>query len=864
MQPVTEETKRSMPRFSLGMILVAALVLATASCREQSRTDAMAEGARLSNEGNAKGAAVIYKTLLERDPKDNQARMELAKAYFAIGKADQAGREIEQLAALAEPPAGLHLLRGKVLVAQGKTDEALKALADHLAKDPDSADAWEYVGHAHVRARDLAEAADAYEHALSADPDRTRVWVELVATRIAQKQLPEAQAQVEALLAAHPDDQAGLHLLAQIQTMNNDMAAAQATFAKISAQHPGDIKARYNEAFILLATKGLSEKVEKASQAMVRDFPEQPEGYKLLGLVGLAKNNAAQAVENLERALRLRPEPETRFFLAQAYERNGNLETAVSELRKVLENHPRHARARQMLASLNLRMNRTDEAIAELEKLLQYDPDNYESMLTLGDIFLSRKDYAKSLTSYQSIPDDVPQAAAAHLKKAIVLGASGKPDQAEAEMRTTMRLAPAFLEARLALVALLKQQQRLDEAEAVLEAPGLRQTDAAQAMTVRGALLFQQGREDEAVVLLEKAKAMSPGLAPAYYTLAKIYSQKMEPEKAMDQYRQLLVQQPQSVAAHTALAAGLECEGKFDEAKRHLEQAAASKQLEPYLRLADFLARRNQAAAATEVLDQCLREHQNALPALLALSRVQLAAGDEAKSLAALGDVEAIDPKAAVSERIRRQVALKQWDQAEAEAGRLIELNAGSAGGQMVLASIKTQRGDLPGAERVLRQALAAEPSALRVRLELAGLLMQAGKAEEAGRLYEEAIAKSANPAEAYAARGLAWQTAGKHEAAIKDYEAALKLQANMPMVLNNLSMLYADRPAQAGKGLQYALAANALAENNPFVLDTLGYALLKNGRHKDAKAVLQRAAILAPQNREIAQHLEMADSTKK
>ena len=76
--------------------------------------------------------------------------------------------------------------------------------------------------------------------------------------------------------------------------------------------------------------------------------------------------------------------------------------------------------------------------------------------------------------------------------------------------------------------------------------------------------------------------------------------------------------------------------------------------------------------------------------------------------------------------------------------------------------------------------------------------------------------------------------------------------------------MAYADKPPLAAKSLEYALAAQVLAGDNPLILDGLGYALLKNDRQQDAILVLQRAALLAPKNQDIAQHLDMANVFKK
>jgi Flp pilus assembly protein TadD len=45
----------------------------------------------------------------------------------------------------------------------------------------------------------------------------------------------------------------------------------------------------------------------------------------------------------------------------------------------------------------------------------------------------------------------------------------------------------------------------------------------------------------------------------------------------------------------------------------------------------------------------------------------------------------------------------------------------------------------------------------------------------------------------------------------------------------------------------------------NPAIMDTLGYALLKNGRKADAQKVLERAVELLPNNPTVVYHLALA-----
>jgi len=86
--------------------------------------------------GDPKGAAEEYQKALQLDPKDTQARLQLANALFILRKLDAARQQIEQL--LAQDPkssAGLYE-RGRIENAQGQLPAALKDFQAVEQSDP--------------------------------------------------------------------------------------------------------------------------------------------------------------------------------------------------------------------------------------------------------------------------------------------------------------------------------------------------------------------------------------------------------------------------------------------------------------------------------------------------------------------------------------------------------------------------------------------------------------------------------------------------------------------------------------------------------------------------------------------------------
>jgi len=90
-------------------------------------------------------------------------------------------------------------------------------------------------------------------------------------------------------------------------------------------------------------------------------------------------------------------------------------------------------------------------------------------------------------------------------------------------------------------------------------------------------------------------------------------------------------------------------------------------------------------------------------------------------------------------------------------------------------------------------------------------------------------------------------------------YEAALAVNDDYAPALNNLAYLQMDVLGDHKEALQLAVRAFRAMPEDPAVLDTLGYALLKNGQADKAVTFLEKAARLRPNDATIKTHLDQA-----
>tara|TARA_B100001063_G_scaffold221684_1_gene227551 strand:+ start:369 stop:2063 length:1695 start_codon:yes stop_codon:yes gene_type:complete len=110
-------------------------------------------------------------------------------------------------------------------------------------------------------------------------------------------------------------------------------------------------------------------------------------------------------------------------------------------------------------------------------------------------------------------------------------------------------------------------------------------------------------------------------------------------------------------------------------------------------------------------------------------------------------------------------------------------------------------------------------------------------------------ILEKDNPlyAEATDGRGVAYERIGEWDKAEKDLLASLKADPNQAYVLNYLAYSWIEQNVKINESLSMLKKANKIKSNDPFIIDSLGWALFKLKRYKESKNYLQQAVRLMP-----------------
>ena len=95
--------------------------------------------------------------------------------------------------------------------------------------------------------------------------------------------------------------------------------------------------------------------------------------------------------------------------------------------------------------------------------------------------------------------------------------------------------------------------------------------------------------------------------------------------------------------------------------------------------------------------------------------------------------------------------------------------------------------------------------------------------------------------------RGVAYENIDEWDMAEKDLLESLKVNPDQAYVINYLAYSWIEQGIKIEKSLKMLEKANNLKSNDPYIIDSLGWALFKLKRYNESKDYLQLAVKLMP-----------------
>jgi len=175
-------------------------------------------------------------------------------------------------------------------------------------------------------------------------------------------------------------------------------------------------------------------------------------------------------------------------------------------------------------------------------------------------------------------------------------------------------------------------------------------------------------------------------------------------------------------------------------------------------------------------------------------------------------------------------------------------------------ATMQYRLGKVDEARTILQAMHTRDPDDLTVSLTLADIYRRQNQPDEARKIYDTIINDVGTPGEShwslFYTRGTIYEELGQWDKAEADFLKALELSPDQPVVLNYLGYSWVIRGENLEQALGMIRKAVELRPNDGNIVDSLGWALYKLGRYKEAVEQLERAVLLRPEVPEINEHL--------
>jgi tetratricopeptide (TPR) repeat protein len=405
-------------------------------------------------------------------------------------------------------------------------------------------------------------------------------------------------------LAAEPELAASYYhfTLARAYAQDKRYSDALEEFKKAIALNPDNAELRVQHALTLYEATYIREFVEECQKAIELD-PQDPAPHFLLGRYyftyrdGNQTNLMDKAAAEFQRVIELDPNHVMALdFLSRLLFMKEQWGTAVETLGRLTDLNPGYAHAHYLRAFALVRMERPEEAIAVLERAVEYQAVDVDHFKLLGGLYLQQREVAKAVEA---------------LSKAVEMDRRGEDPGLRLELAKALKADRRLPEAVELLTAVIASRDELE-----FEA-GFELAEAYRLM----------GRRPEAIERYQRLLEMKQAetFRPIIQTrLALVYQEAKQFDKAIELLQSVSDADPDKIENNLTLVYALKESGRHAEALALVDRLLAKSPNDTYVTLAkgQVLGAMGQTQKGVELLKESGFKQDDPEPFVLAASQL--------------------------------------------------------------------------------------------------------------------------------------------------------------------------------------------------------------------------------------------------
>ncbi len=684
-------------------------------------------------------ALALYRKAVEAKPDMIAAHAAIISILLQKKEVDEAAKQMAALKRVAPNNPQTLYLQAWTALRQKDLPAARSAIQEHLRVAPESPLGLLLAGAIEYELQSYAQAEHYLSQVLMRAPRHPLAWRLLINTYLRTGQTSRALERLQPVIDQFKNDPTMLTLAGEVYIANGDVKQAGEYFAKAAAIDPKNAQSRTG-----------------------------------LALTHLAQGESETGMRELEQVASSGSDLRADFMLIAAHVRQREFDKALAAVDRIDKKQPNTALAANVRGGVLLAKGDATGARKQFERALQIDPNYFPAAAQLTRLDMEEKKPDAARERLDAVIAKDPKNLAALLGLAeLKRRAGGTPQEVTALLQKAVAAQPTDPAARIALIRYQAEVKDLKSAMLSAQDAVAALPNRAQILELAGAVHEAAGENNQAVSIYRKLAALSPKSPVPLLHMARAQAAADNKEDAVESLQKALELKPDLVEAQRGLilidlkadqvkdalevarqvqkqrpkeAVGYVLEGDIYKAKeRWTEAANAYRAAFKLSRSTDVAVRLHSAlsgggsAEADRMAADWLKEQPKDVGFRLYLAQAASARGDFTRSAQYYRELLDRDPNNII---VLNNLAWVERELKDPKAVEHAELALKLAPNQPAIMDtlgwIYVERGDTKRGVELLQNAVALEPRASGIRLNLAKALLKAGDKSAAKKELQE------------------------------------------------------------------------------------------------------------------------------
>jgi len=497
------------------------------------------------------------------------------------------------------------------------------------------------------------------------------------------------------------------------------------------------------------------------------------------------------------------------------YMKDEKFREAAIEYRNAVKAVPGDAGAHWKLAKTSLEAKNIPMAFAEAQKTVELDPNNYDALGMLGEIYVVAGKKEEAAQIADNLVRNRPRDPEGYILQSGLAVRAGKVDEAIAKLKIAAELDPKRVRTQITI----------------------------------GNLYLSKRDRKSAQEWYDKALAADPNSVEVHVTRGNFFFASGERDEGEKEYRKAIELSKEKEKIRIALAEHYLFQGRMDDSEKELNAVIKEMNSQKARKvLAEIKLETGKVADAKPIVDGILKENDKDLDGKYLMGRIALVENRLNDAKAIFGEVVKQDAGMAPA---RLYNGLTEIRQGNVEVGRkeieeAVKLDPTNARAQLVLGNVSMRSGAPAVAEKAALEVLRRNPSNAQAAALLADSYLARKEWQKGEQIYQAMIRQAPKSGIGYLKMGLSRKLQGKPKDAAGFFAQAVEKNPKDLTAVNEyvFALAAAKETAKAKKVLDETVAKEP---KNSSLWEISGRFLVASGSPAEGEAALLKAIELAP-----------------